>query len=299
MSVLRFFVTRSWIGWEQAEHDERASAVIYVFEDFEADADLFELRHRGAPVAIQRKALDLLLYLVRHRDRVVSRTELIEHVWGGITITENAIAQAVSALRTTLARIPGHTIATVRGRGFRFALPIHQSIRELPRSRSKPWRIDGDEPTMLLLAEPTSRREIDAAAGAFAHAPRLVIHAGHSPLRPFGTVLDIAQACNSALGATEITRSVESALAAIRETTTKPVVLLVLHVEQADLASLLLLTRGTLLMAGGPVAIIMTCEASALTRDDDVGALLRGVGTTESSPRTQSGFINLRAKEVG
>jgi DNA-binding winged helix-turn-helix (wHTH) protein len=247
-----------------------------VFDELEADGDLFELRHRGEPVDIQRKALDVLLYLVRHRDRVVTRSELVENVWGGITITENAIAQAVSALRTTLAMIGCQAITTIRGRGFRFALPVRQMSRE-QKPPTPARRTQSPAPNLVLLLEPTSRLEVDAALGPFEGASRVIVHAGHGQRRSFGTLLDVARASNSQFRP-DASDGIEDALAAIRASTHEPLVIVILHAEQADVASLLFLTRGSLLIAGGVAAIIMTCEVSALTRDDDVGALLRSIG---------------------
>ena len=50
------------------------------FGEFELDEDLCELRRRGSRVEVQPKALDLLLYLARNRERVVSKRELLDRV---------------------------------------------------------------------------------------------------------------------------------------------------------------------------------------------------------------------------
>jgi hypothetical protein len=51
------------------------------FREFELDEDVFELRRGGRQVVVQPKVLDVLCYLVRNRERVVTRSELFEKVY--------------------------------------------------------------------------------------------------------------------------------------------------------------------------------------------------------------------------
>ncbi len=99
--------------------------MIHRFDGFEVDEALFELRLNGAKLDLQRRAFDLLVHLVRHRDRVVTTRELLASVWNGTIVSENAIAQAVTTLRKRLARFGGpHAIRTARGRGYRFVREV-------------------------------------------------------------------------------------------------------------------------------------------------------------------------------
>jgi DNA-binding winged helix-turn-helix (wHTH) protein len=95
--------------------------MLYSFGDFELDTPRFELRNRGAKVAIQPKVLDLLCYLVRARDRVVSRQELMGSVWGDATVSDASIGHAVMEARRAIGDDLQKVIVTVRARGFRFA----------------------------------------------------------------------------------------------------------------------------------------------------------------------------------
>jgi DNA-binding winged helix-turn-helix (wHTH) protein len=75
----------------------------------------------GAPVKLGGRAFDLLVVLVERRERTVSKAELIERVWPNLVVEENNLQVQVAALRKLL----GHpAIATVPGRGYRFALPV-------------------------------------------------------------------------------------------------------------------------------------------------------------------------------
>ncbi len=94
----------------------------FCFGAFEVDTQVFELRESGAPVRIDRKVFDLLCYLCEHRDRVVDKAELLDHVWAGDTVVEAVVPTAITRLRRTL-RQESHAsgpIQTVHGRGYRF-----------------------------------------------------------------------------------------------------------------------------------------------------------------------------------
>ena len=54
--------------------------MIYAFGDYELDTGRFELRHRGAAVPLEPQVFEVLGYLLRHRERLVPKDELIEHV---------------------------------------------------------------------------------------------------------------------------------------------------------------------------------------------------------------------------
>ena len=96
--------------------------MIHRFGDFELDEALFELREGGQPVQVRRKVLETILYLVRHRDRLVTRDELCAGPWAGTVVTDAAIAQAIKQARDVLGDHGDEqrVIRTVRGKGVRF-----------------------------------------------------------------------------------------------------------------------------------------------------------------------------------
>jgi DNA-binding winged helix-turn-helix (wHTH) protein/tetratricopeptide (TPR) repeat protein len=138
----------------RADHDQ-----IFEFGDFKFDPGNRDLTERGLQVAIQDKPLDLLLYLVIHRSRIVPRHELLREVWGGVTVGPQAVRFAVHALRAAL-RDDGKTQAYVRtftGRGVQFVAPV-ASI-----GRSPSHRASEDSPTLPFLHRDNLHREIQAA----------------------------------------------------------------------------------------------------------------------------------------
>jgi adenylate cyclase len=77
------------------------------------------LRVEGETVALGGRAFDLLQALVRQRDRVVSKDELLDEVWPGLVVEENNLQVQISGLRRVLG---AGAIATVAGVGYRFTL---------------------------------------------------------------------------------------------------------------------------------------------------------------------------------
>jgi len=67
------------------------------------------------------RAFDLLLCLIEHRDRVITKGELLELVWPGVVVEENNLTVHVSALRKLLGT---QAVATVPGRGYQFAMAV-------------------------------------------------------------------------------------------------------------------------------------------------------------------------------
>ncbi|MGH0034191.1 MAG: AAA family ATPase [Myxococcota bacterium] len=102
--------------------------LLYRFGPFELDPARFELRREGTRIEVQPKVLDLILYLVRNRHRVVARDEVLREVWPDAVVTDASLAKAVRTARRTLddeARTP-RRIQTVRGRGLRFIEPVDE-----------------------------------------------------------------------------------------------------------------------------------------------------------------------------
>lgn len=83
-----------------------------------------ELHHHGERVRIGDRALDLLLLLIDARGSVVSKDRMMERVWSGRIVGENALESQMSALRRALGR-DRHVIKTIAGRGYQFVGELH------------------------------------------------------------------------------------------------------------------------------------------------------------------------------
>jgi TolB-like protein len=76
--------------------------VLLAFGDFRLDTERRELRRGGEIVSLEPKAFDLLTCLVRHRDRVISKDDLLQEVWGGRIVSEAALTTRINAVRRAL-----------------------------------------------------------------------------------------------------------------------------------------------------------------------------------------------------
>lgn len=94
----------------------------YAFGQFEVDLKLFELRKAGERVRIDPKVFDLLVFLLQHHGRVVTKQELLDAVWADEHVVEAVLPTTIKRLRTALGqpRDAHGPIATERGRGYRF-----------------------------------------------------------------------------------------------------------------------------------------------------------------------------------
>jgi DNA-binding winged helix-turn-helix (wHTH) protein/tetratricopeptide (TPR) repeat protein len=100
----------------------QTNAQIWSFGSFSLNEASFELTQSGLPVAIEPQSLRVLLFLIRHRDRVVSKDDLVEAIWQGRAISDWAISGAIKAVRIALGDTDrgNRIIKTIHGRGFRF-----------------------------------------------------------------------------------------------------------------------------------------------------------------------------------
>lgn len=76
--------------------------MLYLFEDYILDADRRELRCGTGLIPVQPQVFDLLEYVIRNRERVVSKDDLIAGVWGGRIVSESALTTRINAARTAI-----------------------------------------------------------------------------------------------------------------------------------------------------------------------------------------------------
>ena len=101
------------------------AGTVYRFGAFELDPGLYALRRDGLDLDIQPKVLDLLLYLIARRDRVIPREEILEALWSGVAATDDVLSRAIHSARQAVGDDgeQQRVIQTVRRRGFRFVGP--------------------------------------------------------------------------------------------------------------------------------------------------------------------------------
>ena len=100
------------------------------FADCVLDVERWEVRCRGEVVPLEPRAMSILVHLVEHRDRVVAKSELLDHVWGDRFVSESALTTQIKAIR----RAVGDTgrrqqvIRTVHGQGYMFVADVQPEL---------------------------------------------------------------------------------------------------------------------------------------------------------------------------
>jgi DNA-binding response OmpR family regulator len=96
---------------------------VYRFGDAELDLARCELRRAGKPVDLSALEFKLLAAFVKHSGRVLSRTQLLDEVWGsGTHVTDRVVDNQVTNLRKKIEPEPDHPqfLVSLRGLGYRF-----------------------------------------------------------------------------------------------------------------------------------------------------------------------------------
>src|SRR5712671_5821266 len=94
----------------------------FVFADHLLDIDRRELRRGGERIALEPQVFDLLVYLVRNRERVVSKDDLLQAIWGGRIVSESTMSSRINAARKAVGDNGGaqRLIRTLPRKGIRF-----------------------------------------------------------------------------------------------------------------------------------------------------------------------------------
>lgn len=110
----------------------------FYFSDSVLDPDRRELRRADLPVAIEPQVFDLLLYLLTHRNRVVSKDELFENIWNGRIVSDSAVNSRINSARKSIGDdgTSQTLIRTVPRKGYRFVAALQDGAIEVaPESR--------------------------------------------------------------------------------------------------------------------------------------------------------------------
>lgn len=115
-----------------------APSFIWRFADAELDETAWRLSVRGQPVDLEPRPLQVLRELLRSAGEVVRKDELVEAVYGHMHVTDGALNQAISKLRSALGDRDQSIIATVHRLGYRLAVPVQVQVRAASGSQAQP-----------------------------------------------------------------------------------------------------------------------------------------------------------------
>lgn len=103
----------------------------FLFGEHCLDTDLRELRRGGTAVAMEPQVFDLLTHLLRHRDKVVSKDDMLAAVWGGRIVSDATIDSRVNAVRRAMA--DAALVRTFPRKGIRFVGEVREEGAAAPR----------------------------------------------------------------------------------------------------------------------------------------------------------------------
>ena len=117
--------------------------MIYQLGNIEIDEDNFKLFDNGQLIAVEPQVFDLIIYLIKHRDRLISRQELFEQLWTGREVSDTSLSNHIKSARKVLGDDGNlqHVISTIRGRGYQFVAQINElpSPRKSANNKPNSW----------------------------------------------------------------------------------------------------------------------------------------------------------------
>lgn len=123
--------------------------MLFLFENYVLDSGRRELRLHNGLVEVEPQVFDLLEYLIRNRDRVVTRDDLIESIWRGRIVSESTLDTRISSARYAVGDSgrEQRLIRTLARKGIRFV----GSVKEKQVSQSATLPALPDKPSIAVL----------------------------------------------------------------------------------------------------------------------------------------------------
>ena len=135
---------------------------IFQFGEFQINVLARVLRREEEVLTLNRRAFDVLLYLVQNSGRILTHDELLKNVWPDTFVDENNLAQSISGLRRALGEKPGDNsyIITLPGRGYQFVAPVTVVVAESLSTIPDAANAARDAPNQLLFQQDTIRTRV-------------------------------------------------------------------------------------------------------------------------------------------
>jgi DNA-binding winged helix-turn-helix (wHTH) protein/tetratricopeptide (TPR) repeat protein len=135
---------------------------IFQFGEFQLDPRARSLRRDKATVLLNSRAFDVLLYFVQNPGKILTREELLKHVWAEAFVDENTLVQTISGLRRALDERPGDNsyVVTLPGRGYQFVSAVRILAPEGGNASSEPTTGTRNDPGSLLFEKRTIQTSV-------------------------------------------------------------------------------------------------------------------------------------------
>lgn len=204
VQIALIFVLAKW-AWPAG----RTAILRYSFDDFAFDTARRELRRGTELVALEPQVFDLIEYLIRNRDRVVTKQDIVDAIWNGRAISDSALSTRLNAARLAIADSgeKQRLIRTLLRKGFRFVgevreqgvTPAHEpAVMAVSASSERPSiavlpfdNLSGD-PAQDYFADGM----VEEITTALARCPSLLVIARNSSFSYKGKPIDVRQIGN-------------------------------------------------------------------------------------------------------
>ena len=105
--------------------------MLFLFENYALDTDRRELRHGGIAVPVEPQVFDLLAYLIKNRERVASKDDLVAAIWGGRIVSESTLTTRINQARCAIgdSGAEQRLIKTLARKGLRFVGAVREEAR--------------------------------------------------------------------------------------------------------------------------------------------------------------------------
>jgi len=146
---------RARIGAPRVSH-AGTGKLLYLFDNYSLDTDRRELRHGTETVPVEPQVFDILEHLIRCRDRIVSKDDLIASVWQGRIVSESAISTQINAARLAIADSgeKQRLIKTIPRKGIRFVGEVSEAQKAADRAKAAP-SAERERPPLVLPDRPS------------------------------------------------------------------------------------------------------------------------------------------------
>src|SRR5215475_13764909 len=145
-------------GQQCSKVGKAAIAMYFIFGDYVLDTQRHELQHAGEPIKLRRKVFQVLAYLLVQRERVVSKEELLEHLWPDQFVGDAALKSCITALRKALGEkgLTPRFVRTLHGQGYRFVAAVEVQEHGAADAAPLPRPREGGEEASYHAAMPSA-----------------------------------------------------------------------------------------------------------------------------------------------
>lgn len=126
--------------------------MVYRFNNTAIDSENYIIWTNGSETPVEPKVFSLIVYLIEHADKVVSRDELLDQVWQGRVVSDTSINNSIKSARKVLGDdgTKQQIIKTIHSRGYQFVAELSTSGQPSQNAQIKPHGMTVNKPFLML-----------------------------------------------------------------------------------------------------------------------------------------------------